>query len=193
MSNAKKELRVMVRARLNAMSSVEREEAAREALTRLLASPQFAGARKVLAYDAFGTEVSTHGFMRACLDAGKTLALPRTEPSTRSIRALTITDLDRDLEISAFGFCEPKASLPEIPANQLDLVLVPGLAFDLKGNRLGRGAGYYDRFLAQPALSAATVALAFECQIVDEVPALRHDKAVQFIFTERRLIEAGSR
>ena len=190
-ADEKAELRAEVRARLRAINQRERERASREAVDRLLNSAEFRNAKTILVYDSAGFELDTRPVLEACLGSGKTLCLPRTRAKDLSMAAHRVSDLARDLEVSPFRFREPKAELPIVPAAQLDLIVVPGIAFDERGNRLGRGAGYYDRFLAQPGLRAAVCALAFECQIVPAVPTEGHDQGVGIIYTEARVIRTG--
>ncbi|MCY3021430.1 MAG: 5-formyltetrahydrofolate cyclo-ligase [Planctomycetota bacterium] len=190
MANEKKTLRAEVTARLRAMSADERQERSARAVARLLASAEFQRAGTVLAYDSAALEVDTSAVFQACCAQRKTLGLPRTCAADRSITIHAVAGPDRDLERSRFGFREPKGGTPVIPVAQIDLAIVPGVAFDPQGNRLGRGAGYYDRFLAQGGLHAALCALAFDCQVVPAVPVLPHDLPLHLVFTETRTIRA---
>lgn len=189
-SDPKKTLRSLVSARLAALGAGERSRRGALAVQRLLDSPLFAAARTVVAYHSADPEVDTSALLARTLTAGKRLGLPRTERAGQAMQFHAVTDLANDLEVRHFKFLEPRAGLPVIPAGEIDLVILPGLAFDARGNRLGRGAGFYDRFLAHPNLKAASVALAFDCQIVDAVPTLPHDCPVGMIFTESRTLNA---
>jgi len=190
-ADAKKELRAEIKRRLQRLGPAERAASSALIAARLLASPEFQNARTVLAYDSGVLEVDTHAIQRACLDKGKTLCLPRTHTTDRSLTAHAVADPDRDLVPSRFRFREPREDLPIVSRETIDLVLTPGIAFDAAGRRLGRGAGYYDRFLSVAGLRAVVCALAFECQIVESVPAQPHDWPVQFIVTEARTIRVG--
>ncbi len=111
--------------------------------------------------------------------------------ATKEIVPFVLHALD-ELEPGFYGIPEPKKTLREQPdrtatLQEIELVLVPGLAFDAKGNRLGRGAGYYDRFLAKLPKSVKTVALAFECQLFESIPVEPHDRKVDYIITEERV------
>ncbi len=97
-----------------------------------------------------------------------------------------------ELEPGCMGIPEPKKSLRQesgriVDPQNIELVLVPGLAFDASGNRLGRGAGYYDRFLARLRPSTVLIGLAFECQVFESVPVEPHDRPVDFVVTERTI------
>lgn len=104
--------------------------------------------------------------------------LTRTAPGLQ----MTVHPIDSQRERHRFGFDQPSGASPEIDQDEVEIVLVPGMAFDRQGNRLGRGAGYYDRFLARVA--AETVALTTERQILDSVPSESHDVRVDWIATE---------
>jgi 5-formyltetrahydrofolate cyclo-ligase len=189
MADEKQRLRDVILARLNAMDSVERLEKSSRILERVLQSGLFTRASVVLVYDSSKTEVDTSRVLDACLAAGKTLCLPRTVKRDCALTPHRVADLQNDLEPCRLGFREPFAKLPREPLERIDLVVVPGVAFDTCGNRLGRGKGYYDRLLALPEFRARTVAFAFECQLVDTVPHEAHDRGVETLITEDRVID----
>jgi 5-formyltetrahydrofolate cyclo-ligase len=122
-----------------------------------------------------------------CLAAGKTVALPRFDAATRRYVACQITDLARDLGEGQFGIREPGGHCIAIPPNRLDLVLVPGVAFDVHGRRLGRGKGFYDQLLA--FVRGTTCGVAFDEQIVDSIPVEPHDVSLNCILTPTRWLE----
>lgn len=184
----KSTLRREVCARLKAMDEGERLTKSQRAWVRLVSSNEYRRAKTVAAYASFGTEFPTRALLETALRDGKTLGLPRINKQDCSMNFHAIASLDRDLETNALGFNEPKSQRPVIDAGSIDLLIVPGIAFDAKLNRLGRGAGFYDRYLAHFGLQTAVCALAFECQIVDNIPVLAHDRKVQAIFTENRTI-----
>lgn len=191
MSGEKKELREEARARLKALSLPERVERGQRAVKRLLASPEYAASKIIFAYYSVAPEMDTHALIANGLADSKTVGLPRTQKTDCSMHFHSITHLVNDMEVAHFKFHEPKAALPIIPADQAGLIIVPGLAFDLRGNRLGRGAGYYDRYLPQ-AKNAVVCALAFECQILNNIPSQNHDKPVHLIFTEDRTLNCSA-
>lgn len=149
-------------------------------------------------------EFDTGPLCRALLVEGRRLALPvadwassvRDGPGVPAPGALWITDWDRDVvadpaTVPGGSMRAPRAGLPAAQAEDVDLAIVPGLAFDARGGRLGRGAGFYDRVLGRLRPSAWVVAPAFECQIVGDVPMDPHDRRVHAIVTERRVIEVS--
>lgn len=185
----KKALRERVLRLIHAMSMAERMERSARAQARLIETPEFQRARTLLVYHSDRNEVDTHEVVLVCLAEKKRVSLPRTERGTRTLQAREILDVRRDLETSRFGsFKEPLSILPSIALGQIDLVIVPGRVFDAHGHRLGRGAGYYDRFFALKEMRATAAALAFDCQVLEEVPREAHDHPMDLIVTETKLI-----
>src|SRR5262249_31355612 len=123
--------------------------------------------------------------------AGKTVALPRFDEGRNCYAACQIFDLDRDVQTGQFGIREASRTCGELALNRLDLVLVPGLAFDLQGRRLGRGKGYYDQLLA--AVRGTTCGVAFDEQIERDIPIEPHDIIVDCILTPTRWIGCSRR
>ena len=121
------------------------------------------------------------------MDSGKLLALPRFDSATNGYLACEVKDLANDVEPGRYGIREPRGSCKPVPLKRLDFVLVPGVAFDLRGRRLGRGKGYDDQLLA--AVRGRTCGVAFDQQIVREVPVEPHDSDVNCILTPTRWIE----
>ncbi len=121
--------------------------------------------------------------IRRALRSGKRVILPKV--AGKELALYEIRDFNADVETGAWGIPEPK---PLIPAklDEIDLMVMPGAAFDEQGNRLGYGAGFYDRLLS--AFEGTTVALAFEAQILSKVPSDPHDAPVKKIVTEKRVI-----
>jgi 5-formyltetrahydrofolate cyclo-ligase len=188
----KHSIRKSIVARLKALASAERESRSRRAIERLLAARAYLDAKTVMAYVSFGSEFPTDAFLRACLRDGKTLGLPRADAADLSMTVHAVTDLDADLEQNALGFKQPLANRPEIGIDRIGLVVTPGIAYDTQGNRLGRGAGYYDRFLSRFRVHPTPpmiCALAFECQIVDAIMQEAHDCTLDMILTEDRTIQ----
>jgi 5-formyltetrahydrofolate cyclo-ligase len=117
------------------------------------------------------------------------VVVPRVDRNARMLDLHSIADLDRDVVPGHLDIPEPRAECPQVPRDAIDFVLVPGVAFDLDGRRLGYGGGYYDRLLPLLVPRAARVAGAFDIQIVERVPAAAHDVRVDTIVTESRTIE----
>lgn len=138
----------------------------------VIRSPFFRRAQTVLFYLATGFEVETKDLIEESINLGKTVALPVCEPKTREILPVRVKDLS-GLTRGSTGILEP-VSTPDslVPLSAIDLVLVPGVAFDRWGHRLGRGLGYYDRFLAKLRPTTVKVGLAFDFQVIENIPAV---------------------
>jgi 5-formyltetrahydrofolate cyclo-ligase len=189
----KAELRRRLRARLAGASdeSLARESAQiRERLARTAA---WQSARNILLYAALPREVDLWPLLQVTLGGGRAVALPRFVSETGDYEAAEVRGLTGDLVTGAFGVREPAPHCPVIPLNQLDLVVVPGLAFDVAGLRLGRGKGFYDRLLA--LVRGAKCGVAFEFQVLPAIPAEPHDMELNCLVTPTRTLEfpAGRR
>lgn len=188
-ATAKARIRREARARLSAMRRPEHAARSARICQRLTALPAFQAATAVMVYGPIPGEVDVAAVAGAVLAEGKRLCLPRADWGARAMQAVEIHDPGADLVPARYGIREPRPDLPALPVAELGLVLVPGLAFDARGNRLGRGAGFYDRFLADPSLSAPTCGVCYEAQLFDDVPVDPWDIPLNLIATEDRLIQ----
>jgi 5-formyltetrahydrofolate cyclo-ligase len=186
----KRQVRAEVRRALALLASEELREASGRAVRILLENPLWQRAGRILAYCATGHELDLWPALEAARKAGKAVALPRYDAALQTYCAAVIPEDLSTLTRAGFGILEPPLSAPCIPLNQLDLVLVPGLAFDLWGRRLGRGKGFYDRLLAQ--VNAVKCGVALDQQIVEELPAEPHDIAMNTILTPTRWLVVPS-
>jgi len=155
----------------------------------LTALPEFRSAQTVMLYAAFRGEVDTGALMERVIAEGKTLVLPRSIRETRKLEPCRVQDPFAQLAPGSYGILEPVPGTETVPADRVDLVAVPGVAFDRRGNRLGYGAGYYDRFLrgygdSSQGRRPVAAGLAFEFQIVDGLPSGEHDCPVDILITE---------
>lgn len=161
-------------------------------MERLEGLESFRKARAVLCYVDFGREVRTSACIRRWLAGGKEVLVPSIVPSgdgRRELRASLLLDFEEDLEGATLGILEPKPHKRRFTdPGVIDFVVVPGLAFDLSGNRLGYGAGFYDRFLRLVRGDCAVVAVSFDFQVFDRIPAGVEDFPVDRIVTESRII-----
>jgi 5-formyltetrahydrofolate cyclo-ligase len=177
----KRDLRAEFRRRLANMSAEDRASASEEIRRRLEGIDPWRSARCVMAFAARPDEPELAPALQAGIKEGKTIALPRFNPATGLYEAALVADWKRDLVAGAFGIPEPRPDGPVVALNQLDLVLVPGLAFDAKGARLGRGKGFYDRLLVD--VIGHRCGVLFEWQLVEEVPLEPHDRLMNSILT----------
>jgi 5,10-methenyltetrahydrofolate synthetase len=183
-AEAKAALREVVLRRREALPVGVRASLSSRILAGILDLPSYGLSNVVLAYASFGTELRTDEFLRRVLDDGKTLLLPRIECD--GLGLYEVRDVAWDLAPGTWGILEPKPGLcTAADPDRVDFALIPGVAFDPTGRRLGYGGGYYDRLLAGGlAGRASLVSGAFEVQIVDEVPVDPHDAPVEAVVTE---------
>ncbi len=164
-----------------------------DASTRIAAGigtlASFAEAAAVLLTWPFRSEWDTRPLLAAAYAAGKIVVLPRVDRATRMLCLHAVADADRDVEIGFQGIPEPRADSPAVAPDAVDWVLVPGVAFDVAGARLGYGGGFYDRLLPLLRRGIPRIAGAFELQVVDHVPVAPHDLRVDAVVTEARRIE----
>jgi 5-formyltetrahydrofolate cyclo-ligase len=177
----KRDLRQRLRARLQAISPERRNETSLQACALLREQPFWAQARSVLFYSPLQTEIDLLPLLAQALFEKKSVALPRYLSETATYTACEIENLEQNCAPGKFGILEPSAECPVLALNRLDLVLVPGVGFDPMGHRLGRGQGFYDRLLAQ--VSGIKCGVAFDEQMVQEVPAEPHDVRLNCILT----------
>lgn len=169
--------------------------------SRLLTLPEYGAARTVMAYCGFGSEPETGMFLKAVPGGGKRLILPRVERETRTLVLREVGDPDSELVAGVWGIMEPIESLPEVRIEDVDFVLMPGVAFDEAGGRLGYGGGFYDRLLGglgerppgerPPGGRPRLVAAAFGVQVVGRVPTGAHDVRVDAVVTEDGVVRFG--
>jgi len=160
----------------------------------LFGMPEFARAKTIAFYVARQTskEVETEDMIKESLAAGKRVLVPMVDKATKKILFSELRDYDSELAPGVFNILEPKPSCRRfVPIRESDLVIVPALAFDLKGHRLGHGGGYYDRLLRELASikpSLPFVGLAYELQVVDKLPKTLWDVPVNILVTEKRVL-----
>ena len=187
---AKKMLRQSVLEARRAMTPAIRQTASRQILAELYTLPDFVAARTVFLYASMADEVQLYPLMEYCLLLEKTVCLPLiTGPGTMD--AVKLSSMDA-LIPGNFGIKTIDPVRCElVPPSVIDLIVVPGAAFDDRGRRLGLGAGYYDRFMAERAPQARRIALAFDCQLADCVPVEPHDQIVDLVITESRCLKVS--
>ncbi len=178
----------MIAAR-SSLSPDERAAASRAIASRLESLPAWSGARTVALYASMGAEVDTAGLALRATSEGKRVVWPRLSPSGKAMDFAACPA--SDLVAGPARTLEPPPTAPSVPAGEIDLVAVPGVAFDARGGRLGRGRGHYDATLARIRPGAFRVGLAFESQVVPAVPAEPHDERLDAVVTEARLLLAA--
>ncbi len=189
--SSKTELRKTLREAQERAAATSGPTDSAKACRLLLDQDEWRKARWVLGYAPVSTELNLWSALMEGWREGKKICLPRYNEEKGGYEAACVVDVDRDLVTGRFGIREPARDCPEVPLKQLDLVLVPGLGFDMRGRRLGKGKGYYDRLL--PDAGGWLCGFGFECQIVDEIPTEPHDYLVDCILTPVRWVLCGQR
>jgi len=179
-------LRRQLRDKLAAMPDDVRHHKSVVACSFIAASAEFAAARVVMLFLSIPTEVDTSPLALKAWQAGKTVVVPKVSWNQRRMLPVEISSLNDHMTTSGPGVREPIEGKP-VPVDFIDFVVVPGLGFSEKGYRIGRGMGFYDRFLAQPEFIGTSCGLAFEEQIVPELPVLDHDIPLSMLVTDRGL------
>lgn len=183
----KLQLRKDIRGRLDKISPALRIAESIQLCNRLEA--QLQSAHTVLFFAPMTDELDIWLLFEKFLSSKKICALPFFNPDTNHYSARQIRSLENDVVEGKFGIREPLASCEEVAMDRFDLVLVPGLAFDSNGSRLGRGKGFYDRILANA--SGVKCGVAYDFQLVENVPVEPHDARVNFIVTPTRCVKVG--
>lgn len=187
----KERMRAEMSASAAALTRRELAAAGDAAAGLVAALPEWKQARTVCLYASFGTEPDTDALLRLALGQGRTLLLPRMaadrSASVRKVNAL------EELAVSRLGIREPDEGAPEGSVEEADFILVPGLAFDRRGGRLGRGAGFYDRLLQGLPRRTFLLGHAHAFQIAGQVPVERHDVRMRAVVTPQEVIRCRLR
>src|SRR5882724_9947832 len=178
-ANTKSILRQKIRARLEKISPAVRAVESIDLCERLKA--QMPSAHTILFFAPLPDELDVWPLLELSLALGTNCALPFFDAEKKTYGTRRLTNLATEIITGKFGLREPAASCAEIPLDQFDLVLVPGMAFDLSGNRLGRGLGFYDRLLEK--LSGIKCGVGYDFQLVEQIPVDPHDAKLDFILT----------
>jgi 5-formyltetrahydrofolate cyclo-ligase len=182
-TNSKPAVRKHLREVLTAMSDADRHRKSAAACSLLTQSPEFQMARVVMLYLSMPLEVDTAALALRAWQAGKTVVAPKVAWDQRRMLPIEIASLNAGLTTTAPGMREPIAGNP-VPVEFIDLVIVPGLGFTPGGHRIGRGMGFYDRFLAQQEFIGLSCGLGFEEQVVEQLPTLDHDIPLSMLVTD---------
>lgn len=183
LKRAKRALRRTVLAERDAIPGDDRSALSEAIADRFLGLPELAGAETVLAFWSFGSEVDTGPLIAGLRTQGKTVALPRIEGGDV---VPVVAAPGAPMSETSFGAMEPEG--PALDVAELDLVVVPGVAFDRSCGRVGYGGGYYDRLLGRRREGVAAIAIAFALQIVDRVPSGAIDRRIDGVVTEVEVI-----
>lgn len=183
----KKTLRRTASQRLSELSIIEQSQHADAIAPHLLSATAHAPPATILAYAAFAPELSLDPFIHAALLMGVRIAIPSIDWTRKSMSAHQISNLDADLTPGRYDIRVPRDGCALVEPEQIDVIFLPGLAFDRAGNRLGRGAGFYDRYvnaLKDSGHNPTLIGVCHHAQIVDSVPTDPHDHRVDRVITE---------
>ena len=172
------------------MSSAEVSDLSSVIINKLKKLPIYKASRSVMLYLSFENEIDSAEIVKDCFKDGKRVIVPFCDNSDMSITPTEIKDRNTDLHISKMGYAQPKRELLNpVDVSDIDLIILPGIAFDRKGYRVGFGAGYYDRFLGQVNFSIPTIGLAYDFQIIDSfIEVEAYDIPIDYVMTEERII-----
>ena len=160
---------------------------------RIIRLPEFTDAKTILFYASFRSEVDTREMIKISLTHGKQAVLPKVDKENKKLKLYEIKDMS-ELMQGYMGISEPSVSEGKLTRfDDIDLIIIPGAAFDVSGNRLGYGAGFYDRLLAGMKNKIPVIAPAYEEQIIENIPSEPHDVRVDKIVTDMRVIECKER
>lgn len=182
----KEKLRKEIKEKRIKQTKEENRKKSKEIKEKLFGLNEYREAKTVLFYVSYDSEVFTHEMIKEALNEKK-VVVPISNKKDCSLTLSELKDWD-DLEESSYGILEPKKEkIKEISIDEIDIIIVPGVAFDKFGNRLGHGKGYYDRLLKNA--NTTIIALAFEFQTIEKIPTDEHDKPVDMIITEDRIMK----
>jgi 5-formyltetrahydrofolate cyclo-ligase len=183
----KVELRRQLRNRLLSMPEPQRRAKSKKACQNLTSTDEFQRASIVMMYLSLPHEVDTSEAILHAWQLGKTVAVPKISWQQRHMIPVQITSLETGFSTGAWGLRNPTGGVP-IPFGDIDLVVAPALGFDRRGNRLGRGGSFYDRFFANKDVKAVRYGLAFAEQVLDAIPVTESDQPVHVLVTDEEII-----
>ncbi len=179
----KSQMRSAMKMALAAMGDEDRRGRSDEICAQIERLDVYRDASTIMMYAAMPGEVDLDGLMRSALESGKRVCVPRVDWDASAMVPAAIANLDSDLVVGRYGVRSAGGNCVEIPVSGLELVLVPGLAFDRDGGRLGRGGGFYDRLLGGD-IGCPVIGVCFACQVVGCVASESHDCAVDRVVCE---------
>jgi 5-formyltetrahydrofolate cyclo-ligase len=186
----KVQLRLEMQKCLVNIPAEERKERSRKACRNLIGTAEFKGASTVMMYLALPHELDTSEAILCAWQQGKTVVVPKVSWQQRHMIPVEINSLETGFSADVGGLRNPIMGVP-VPFEEIDLVVAPGLGFDKKGNRLGRGGSFYDRFFTNRDLHASKCGFAFSRQVIKAVPVTENDVPVDFLVTDEEVLYFG--
>lgn len=195
LNSAELKQRIREQAHTNRNNQERKDELSREIVARCMALAEYQQAKTVLFYLDVRSEVRTRNDLSAALASGKKIVVPYCVDGELELFHLEDPD---ELSVGMYRILEPKTELrtvesKRVDVKEIDLIIVPGVAFDRRGGRTGHGKGYYDKLLEHARAETPLVALAFECQLFDEIPMQEHDVFMDKVITEKAVYEGRGR
>jgi 5-formyltetrahydrofolate cyclo-ligase len=179
----KKTLRNQMKSVRQSIPADEKEDFDKSIFNKVISSTIYKEAKILFIYVSFGSEVDTHRIIEQTIKDNKSVYVPKVINRIEGMAAVKISSLS-ELKASSLGILEPEDIHETAKPWEFDLILIPGLAFDSRGGRLGYGAGYYDSFLKEIRPETQKVGLAYSCQVIEEVPMEKQDVFIDHIITE---------
>lgn len=185
----KETIRNDIRKRIDSFSEKERLGKLQEIENRLFEFANFLESKIALLYINKAYEVPTQAIIKRCYLNGKIIVLPAFKMEKRDMDLLRVEKFNTGLRMGPRGILEPDPGICKpVPIDYIDIAIIPGIAFDEKGGRIGSGDGYYDRLIPKLPITTRKVALSFESQLISAIPMESHDKYVDIIISEKRII-----
>ncbi|ADO84352.1 5-formyltetrahydrofolate cyclo-ligase [Ilyobacter polytropus] len=183
MKKKKTEMRKILLDKRDQLSSAQKENLDKQILSNFTKSIFYKNAETIFIFVSFGSEVNTHIIIEQAINDGKNVCVPKINSKDKVMEVFKIESMD-ELKEGYYGILEPSEEKSKAAAEELDLVVVPGVGFDINGYRVGYGGGFYDKFFDGIDKEVSKVALGYNVQMVDEVPTEKHDKRISGLITE---------
>ena len=185
----KADIRADIAAMINELPGETVQEKTTEIEDRLFEFANFMESKIALLYISVDSEVDSERILKRSFDHSKIVVLPIVDTEASDFNLYKVDDITKDLKTGPGGVLQPDPERCRIvPLECIDIAIIPGIAFDEKGGRIGPGNGYYDRLIPKLPITTRKVALAFDAQVIAQVPTESHDKHVDIIITEKRII-----
>lgn len=183
MAKNKKDIRRLIKQKRDELTKGEKENLDQIIFKKVINSREYIEAKRIFVFVSYQSEVDTHRIIKWVLKDGKELCVPKIMSKEEGMAIVKIETFE-DLELGAYGILEPKYISTKVEEASIDLALLPGIAFDRHGGRVGYGGGYYDRFLKKARNDSKKIALAYSFQILKEVPMEEYDVFIGGIITD---------
>lgn len=178
----KKNLRKLMKEKRNSITKAARNEFDNDIFLKIINSDYYKLSKVIFVFVSYNDELDTHRLIKHALENNKRIVVPKVISKNGHMIVIEINSFD-DLEPGNYGILEPKNHCKEISSSNIDLALIPGLAFDLNGGRMGYGGGYYDRFLKTLSANCPKIGICYNFQIIKQVPMSEHDIKIDGLIT----------